>query len=49
MAAAAAVEVVVRAVGYKNSSSHADPLGDTLGLDKRMTHSYTALHAAWSR
>lgn len=49
MAAAAAVEVVVRAVGYKNSSSHADTLDDTLGRDKRITHSYTAQHAAWPR
>lgn len=47
--AAGAVEVVVRAVGYKNSSSHADTLDDTLGRDKRITHSYTAQHAAWTR
>ena len=47
--AAALVEVVVRAVGYKNSRSHADTLDDTLSRDKRITHSYTAQHAAWPR
>lgn len=41
MAAAAAVKVVVRAAGYKNRSSHADPLDDTLSRDKRITHSLT--------
>lgn len=47
--AAAAVEVVVRAVGYKNSSSHADTLDDTLGSDKRITHCYSAQRAVWPR
>lgn len=40
-AAAAAIEVVVTAVGYKNSRSHADPLDDTLGCDKRSTSRLT--------
>ncbi|AWP00201.1 putative neuronal tyrosine-phosphorylated phosphoinositide-3-kinase adapter 1 [Scophthalmus maximus] len=47
--AAAVSEVVVRAVRYKNSSSHADTLDDTLSRDKRITHSYAARHAAWPR
>ena len=47
--AEAAVEVVVRAVEYKNSSSHADTLDDTLGHDKRITRGYTAQYAAWPR
>lgn len=37
----AAAEVVVRAVGYKNSRSHADPVDDTLGRDKRTTSRLT--------
>lgn len=40
-AAVAAVEVVVTAVEYKNSRSHADPLDDTLGCDKRSTSRFT--------
>lgn len=47
--AAAAVEVVVRAVGYKNSSTRADTQDDTLGRDKRIPHSYKAQHAARPR